>query len=295
MNPTLRQLRAFVEIARLGSFTEAAKQLNLTQSATSGLLRELERQLGLKLLDRNTRSATLTAAGREFLVHTQRILSDVATAVASTQGLVSKTRGRVAVAASPLVSVTLLPKVIREFAARFPQIEIAVFDVLTKEIIDHIRSGAAELGVGTFPTSHMELNYQPLFDDRLGAVIPLNLAIGSKRGLRWADLQHQENIALTPTSAFRALIDLTVRELKLVMPAPRFEVGYMGTAVALVEAGLGVSILPERAAALIRSGTAHWRPLQAPRVTQAATLVKLAGKSLSPAATAFAEILAANC
>jgi DNA-binding transcriptional LysR family regulator len=292
MNLSLRQLRAFALIGRLGSFTEAAKHLHLTQSATSGLLRELERQLGIKLLDRNTRSATLTAAGQEFLLHAQRILADVAQAVASAQGLASKTRGRVTVAASPLVSASLLPQVIREFAARHPQVEIVIYDVLTNAIIDHVRSGAAELGVGTFPTSHTELEFQTLFEDRLGVVLPPKLRLGSRRGVAWSDLHDQANIALTPGSAFRPLIDSTFRNLGVVMPAPRLEVGYMGTAVAMVEAGLGICVLPERAAALIRRGKARWMPLTQPRVTQTATLAKRAGKSLSPAASAFAAVLA---
>jgi DNA-binding transcriptional LysR family regulator len=73
--------------------------------------------------------------------------------------------------------------------------------------------------------------------------------------------------------------------------APRFEVGYMGTAVALVEAGLGVCVLPARAAALIRSRTAVFRPLRNPVVSRAATLVTRADRSLSPAAAAFVTFL----
>jgi DNA-binding transcriptional LysR family regulator len=292
MNLTLRQLRAFAEIARLGSFTEAAGRLSLTQSATSGLLRELERQLGLPLVDRTTRRASLTAAGREFLVHTQRVLADVEQAVASTQGLLSKSRGYVSVAVSPLIAATLMPAAIRRFGLAYPGVTIALHDVLTDQILHHVRSGTADFGVGTFQSTHTELELVTLFVDRLGAVVPAASALGAKRRLKWSDLQDQPNIALTTTSAFRSLIDATYQQLRLRMPAPRFEVGYMGTAVALVEAGLGVSVLPERAAALFRTGGARWLALGTPLITQSAMLVKRAGKSLSPAASAFAALLA---
>jgi DNA-binding transcriptional LysR family regulator len=291
MNPTLRQLRAFAEVARLGSFTEAARQLHLTQSATSALIRKLERQLGLALLDRTTRSASLTDAGQELLVHVQRILADVEQAVASTKGLVSKHHGRVAIAASPLVAGTFLPHVVREFSDAYPGVEIAIYDVLTTQIENHVRGGTADLGVGTFLSTHTELEFVSLFEDRMGVVIPYRLRLGSRGSVRWSELQNQANIALTPSSAFRPLIDSTFENLELRVPKTRFEVGYMGTAVAFVEAGLGISILPERAAALIRTDAARWLPLVGPTITQAATLVKRAGKSLSPAAAAFAAIL----
>lgn len=292
MNPTLRQLRAFAEIARRGSFTEAARHLSLTQSATSGLLRELERQLGLPLLDRSTRSVTLTDSGRDFLVHTQRILADVEHALASTQGLLTKSHGRVAVAASPLVSITLLPKAIREFTEAHPLISISLLDVLTDQILHNVRSGTVDLGVGTFQRSHTELELVRLFDDRLGAVLPAQSRLARKRSVQWSDLAGEAMISLSSTSAFRPLIDKTFEKLGLPMATPRFEVGYMGTAVALVEEGLGVSVLPERAGALMRDGRAVWLPLVKPQVSHAATMVKRAGKSLSPAAAAFVSFLA---
>ena len=74
MNVTLRQLRAFVAVARTGSFTLAAESLFITQSALSGLIKELEQALGLRLFDRSTRRVSLTAAGREFLASAESVL-----------------------------------------------------------------------------------------------------------------------------------------------------------------------------------------------------------------------------
>ena len=81
MNLTLRQLRAFAAVAETGSFTAAARQLHLTQSALSVLVRELEREIGVQLLDRHTRRVQLSEAGREFLPSVHRLLGDLAGAV----------------------------------------------------------------------------------------------------------------------------------------------------------------------------------------------------------------------
>ncbi len=102
MNITLRQLRAFTEVARRESFTEAAKQLHLSQSAVSALIRELERQIGFGLLDRTTRRVVLSASGGHLLELSERVLRDVDSALSEAKGLLEKSRGHVIVAASPL-------------------------------------------------------------------------------------------------------------------------------------------------------------------------------------------------
>jgi DNA-binding transcriptional LysR family regulator len=291
INPTLRQMRCFVAIVTEGSFTAAAARLHLTQSATSAVLRDLEGELGITLVDRTTRSVRLTAAGEQFLGHTRRILRDVDEAVADVKGLVDKSHGVIRVAASPLASVSLLPPILESFRRKFPGVRIELHDVLTAEILDQVRRGDVDIGVGTFLRSATELELVTLFEDRLGLVVPRVSPIAGRRYARWQDLVDQDVIALTQGSAFRASTDATVEQLGLALKPPVFEVGYMGTAVALAEAGLGICVLPTRAAALIRSRHAVFRSLRNPVVTQAATLVTKADRSLSPAARAFVSFL----
>jgi DNA-binding transcriptional LysR family regulator len=294
MNLTLRQLRAFAEVARHGSFTAAAGRLHLTQSAVSALVRELERQLGLVVLDRTTRRVTLTEPGTQLLLLAERVLRDVDTAVTEAKGLLDKSRGRVVVAASPLAAATLLPDMIARFGQVHPKVSIELHDVLTDQILHSVRGGTADIGVGTFEKSHTELELSTLYEDVLGVVLPAKHRLARRQWLRWRDLDGQPLIALARTSAFRPLIDSVIAGQSISNGAPRFEVGYMGTAVALVEAGLGISVLPERAAALIKSSAACFRRLTAPVVSRPVTLVTRAGRSLSPAAAAFVEFLSSG-
>lgn len=291
MNVSLRQMRAFVQVARSGGFTAAAAELHLTQSATSALVKELEAQLGLALLDRTTRSVALTQAGAEFLAHCERILADVAHAVADARGLRDKRRGRVLIAASPLAAATYLPGAIAAFARLHPEVSVELRDILTDGIVAQVHSGAAELGVGSFLQSAGEVELVTLFEDRFGAVLPPGHPLAARRRLAWRDVAEVPRISLSESSASRPLIEQAFASVGLQPVPPRFEVGYMGTAVALVEAGLGVAILPERAASLARSDGIRWVALQDPVVAQASTLVTRAGRSLSPAAAAFAAFL----
>ena len=291
MNLTLRQMRAFVEVTRQGSFTGAARTLSLTQSAVSALVRDLEEQLGLTVFDRTTRRVTLTDAGAHLLQLAERVLRDVESAVTEAKGLLDKSIGRVVVAASPLAAATLLPKMISRFAQLYPKVSVELHDVLTEHILHSVRAGSADIGVGTFERSSTELELSTLYEDVLGAVLPASSPLARRKTLRWRDLEGQATIALSGSSAFRPLIDSTIANQAITLGPRRLEVGYMGTAVALVEAGLGVSVLPERAAALIRSPNACFRRLTAPVVTRPVTLVTRAGRTLSPAAMAFVECL----
>lgn len=294
MNLTLRQLRAFVQVARQGSFTSAARQLHLTQSAISALVRELERQLGLVVLDRTTRRVTLTEPGSQLLLLAERVLSDVDTAVTEAKGLLDKSRGRVVVAASPLAAATLLPDIIARFARKHPKVKVELHDMLTDQILHHVRGGTSDFGIGTFEKSHTELELSTLYEDVLGVIMPAKSPLARKRPLRWRDLAGQPMVALARTSAFRPLIDSVIVNQSVSVEAPRFEVGYMGTAVALVEAGLGISVLPARAASLIKSSSTCFRRLTAPVVSRPVTLVTRAGRTLSPAAAAFVEFLSSG-
>ncbi len=291
MTITLRQMHAFVQVVRQGSFTRAGAELHLTQSATSALVKELELKLGLLLLDRTTRSVVLTRAGDEFRVRAERILADVANAVADTKDLLDKRRGQVSIAASPLASATFLSGAIAAFTKTHPYVSVQLHDILTDGIISEVRNGTAELGIGTFQKSVSEVEIVTLFEDRLGVVMPATGPLADKRRLTWRDVTDQPRISLSQTSAFRPLVDNVFASLGVAPARPRFEVGYMGTAVALVEAGLGISILPERAASLARTKAACWRPLGNPVVTQPSTLVTRAGRSLSPGGQAFVDFL----
>lgn len=291
MNVSLRQMRAFVEVARLGSFTQAAAELHLTQSAASALVKELETQLGISLMDRTTRSVVLTEAGDEFRLRCSRILADVHMAISDAHSLRDKRRGRVRIAASPLASATYLPGAIAGFSLQHPEISVELHDVLTDSIVAQVHSGTVELGVGSFIQSPLEVELVTLFEDRFGIVMSNRHPLAERRRLKWRDVAFEPRISLSEGSASRPLIQRAFTSLGIEAAAAKFEVGYMGTAVALVEAGLGVAILPERASALARSDSTCWRLLCEPVVAQESRLVTHAGRSLSPAAAAFAEHL----
>ena len=295
MNVTIRQMRAFVEVVRAGGFTSAARQLHLTQSAISLLVRELETQLGVQLLDRTTRLISATDAGNEFFQSAERILTDIEHSLANTKELVEKRRGRITLAATPLLAATLLPEVIASFQEKYPAITVQLADRLTEQIIQMVQNGDADFGVGVFPASESDLQRILLYRHSLGVMVPSEWPLAKRRRkLTWADLDGQPMISMTHASGFRALIDPFIYQAG-VKTLPRFEVGYIGTAIGLAEAGLGVAVLPASAGFLLQSNRVRFRVLHDPLVHRDVELVIRQGRTLSPGAAAFRDCLAARC
>ena len=290
MNVTLRQLRAFVLVARLGSFTQAAKAMHVTQSALSLLVRELESAMDTRLLDRTTRSATLTATGLDFFPRAERILGDLEHALGSVNQLLAKERGRVVVAAPLVLSSTFLPHLFAEFSSLYPGIEAVLNDSLPTQVLPQVRAGTADLGIGSFLRTEKDLQRVLLFQEAMVAVFPASHSFASAKRLTWTDLASVPVLALRKGSVFRELTESGFASAGIGLK-PVFEADYAGTLLGFVDAGMGVAVLPGYATALTDRSRIRWRRLEKPVVEREVLLVHRLGPSLSPAAQAFADFV----
>src|SRR5277367_5124441 len=141
LNVTLRQLRVFIEVARLQSFSRAGDEIGLTQSAVSRCVSELEAEIGLKLIDRSTRDVQLTDVGANLIGSVSRLLSDLDEALREIRDLGEQRRGRVVVAASPTVACRLMPVVISACIREFPLISLSLRDDLQSDVVRKVKSG----------------------------------------------------------------------------------------------------------------------------------------------------------
>src|ERR1700722_12517016 len=147
MNVTLRQLRVFIEVARLQSFSRAGDEIGLTQSAVSRCVRGLEAEIGLKLVDRTTREVQLTDVGANLVGSVSRLLSDLDEALREIRDLGEQRRGRVIVAASPTVACRLMPGVISVCEQQYPLISLGLRDDLQSDVVRKVKSGEVDFGL----------------------------------------------------------------------------------------------------------------------------------------------------
>jgi DNA-binding transcriptional LysR family regulator len=292
MNVTLRQLRAFVLVARLGSFTRAAQAMHVTQSALSLLVRELESAIDSRLFDRTTRAVALTAAGSDFFPRAERVLAELESALAGVDKLVARERGRVVVAAPLVLSSTYLPPILAAFGAKYPGIEVVLQDTLPNQVLPLVRGGAADLGIGTFASDEADIQRTLLFSEAMAAAFPAGHAFAGLQQLTWADVAQEPVLALSRGSVFRDLTEAGFAAAGLMLEPAR-EANYAGSLIGMVDAGLGVAILPGYAVKLADPARIGWRCVENPLIDREVSLVRRAGVSLSHAAQGFFDFIVA--
>lgn len=290
MDVSLRQVSAFLAVAEAGSFTRAAERLKVAQPALSQSVRDLEATLGLRLFDRTTRRVELTAAGLEFRDATSKIVGDLDYAVRNARDLAGRRRGRVAVAAPPLLAAAVLPQAIAAFAAAFPEVTVAVIDAPTDAIVELVRSGGADCGVGTFSASETGIERTPLARDRLLLFCRPDHPLAARAQIAWRDLDGAPLVTLTRDSAIRRLVEIGYESAQIAL-TPAFEVRQIATALALARAGLGVAALPSYAHAEAPARKLVARPIGAPEIGRDIVMIHASGRSASPAVAAFTPIL----
>lgn len=290
MNPTLRQMRAFVAVAKTGHFTLAADYLHITQSALSGLIKELEQTLGARLIDRSTRKIGLTDIGRELYPLFSQMIDDLDGALANVADHTRLKKGIVRIAAPQLMSCTLLPEAIAAYRAEHPDIEVRLADTAVESVIARTLSGEADFGVGPERDPTPTLQARQLFEMPFALVFPQGHALEQQARVSWHDLSRYPFISLQGQFTERLLDDMhaVLREAPL---KPAGEVTFMTTALAMVSAGLGVTVCLPYAQALTQLYGLVMRPLEDPVLTRRFFVYTRQGRSLSPAAESFIGFL----
>ncbi len=294
VNLNLRHLEALVAIARTGNFTRAAQALHVSQPSLTVQIRQLEETLGVRLLDRNTRSVKLTQIGKELTPVLQRLVREIEGVVVRAQESSSGSCGVVTVAALPSISSTILPKVIARFHEQSPGVAVTLRDVLAQRVLAMVKSEDVDFGVGSFPDADPDIQTISLFTDRMRIVFPPGSPLEHKRGLTLKHLVEMPLILMDQASSVRALVNRAFESIGH-FPAPAWEVTYMSTAVGMVKAGLGITFLPSSALEVSELTGVRSRILNHPMLTRKITVAQKAGRSLSPAADGFLKAMIATC
>jgi len=243
MNVTLKQVDAFLAVARTLNFSRAAKLVHLSQPALSATIRRLEEAIGGRLFDRDTRTVALSPVGTEFLQIASGLLESVDNGLARIQRFVSGKQGLFALAVAPSLAAAFLPSVIKAFAAEFPGVELRLYDVLSDASIELVRTGKVDLALTPRVPDQDDLLQRDVMRDYVVMVCSRNDPLAKKRGIVWADLAQRPHIAKKGGSSVRQLIDEEYRKLGQVFQ-PAFEVDNIGTMLGLILGEFGVGLFP---------------------------------------------------
>jgi len=287
---TLRQMRAFLAIVRLGSFTGAARQLHLTQPALTVQLRQLEQTLGVRLLDRTTRTATPTRVGAEFARALAPLLAEMDMVLERVQDHAALRTGRIDLATLPSLASTVLPAVIARLRASSPGLRVRMREAVTGPVSEMVRAGEVDFGIGGSVKEDGELEVRPLFDDPLLLVFPSGHPFAALRHVTLRQLSGVPLLLPEANSGIRHAVDQALSAAGLSLE-PAQEAVSTGTLVGMVRAGLGLGVLPSTAVEMQVIPDLRAAPIGDPPLTRPIALVLRSGRSLPPAAEAFLAAL----
>jgi LysR family transcriptional regulator, carnitine catabolism transcriptional activator len=289
-NLTLRQLKAFLYIAKEESITRAAEQLHLTPSAISMLIRSLEIELSVKLFDRTTRKLVLTESGERLLPTVKAVFTQLNASIEEIHQLAAARLGNFTIATSPLLAAELIPKLIASFSELVPGIHIRLLDLPVDEVARAVLQNEADFGICTAPDSSAsilnELTLSPLYKDRLMLACPMGHHLATKKDVHWADLAGEPLALLKLGSGLRRLVDQGFQNVSEV-PQIAFEVSHVATAVGLVDAGLCSAVLPSYTLARSELKNIVVLPLSEPLVQRDIVVVSRMNRALPAPCEAF--------
>lgn len=294
MNITLRQLRAFVTVADVGSFSAAASQLHVTQSALSMLVIQLEEEVGLRLLDRTSRRTHLTDSGRDFHPNAVRVLQEVGIAMASVGDLRERRKGFVRIAAPLILASTVLPAAMAVHAGKFPSIDLHLTDTMPDALVEAVVSGQADIALGPDQVAdHPLVLRRTLVRDRFTVICTKDHVLAKRKAVRWRDVKKHPFISPSQDFLRRFATELGEENGRDSANVVR-TVSYITTALGMVKAGLGITAGPSYATNLIKGWGLVSRPLVEPVLERDVCLYQAKTRSLSVAAQGFVDLLEAD-
>ena len=290
MNLSARDIQAFLALAEVKNFTRAAARSHLSQPAFSALIKALEDSVGLKLFDRSTRHVLLTPEGERFLHSAQRIAAEFEDCAKAMRDTAQLARGHVAVALLPSLAAGWLPGVLAQFLARHPGVEVAVRDVLSEPCIAAVEQGEADFALAAVRVDTPDLQAEPFCRDDFHLVCRTDHPLAAQPQIRVDDLQPWPFVHLARHSSVRQSLEAAFFPLAM---RTLVEVEQLATVMGLVQAGLGISVVPALSLFHFDKPGLCTRPLALRAMDRQIYLVRRRERSLSVAAQALYRLMQA--
>jgi DNA-binding transcriptional LysR family regulator len=283
-------VQAFIAIAMRRNFRRAAAELHITQTALSRRLQTLEEYLGVRLIERTTRSVELTRTGADFLPRAQRLLTELESALTDIRETGHAMRGSVTIACVPSIGARYLPRVIRQYCVAYPDNRITIHDHSSFGVAEAVLRREAEFGINVTGSHDAGLETVPLARDRFVLICRHDHPLATRKRVPWSQLESHLLIFPGGLSANRPVLELALTGDRLRLRR-YYEVQHSSTALGLVAEGVGAAVVPHLAVQKDAHPELRVIPLVDPVVARTLVLISLKNAELSPAARALYDLL----
>ena len=283
---SIRDMEAFLAVARTLSFSKASEMLNVSQPTLSATIRNIEQAMGARLFDRHTRSVDLTPVGGEFLNIAHRLLADFDDAFQHLENFIQGKEGILTIAASPSAIASFLPAALRRFREDHPRVDIQLYEEVYEDGIASLRAHKVDVALVPRKDTALDLVQHELFEDRLVVACPKDHPLARLESVSWAQVARYDQVALRPASNARQLVD---QEYARQGVAIRFiyEVDRVSSMVSFIGEGMGIGILPRSLFQAYDRSSITSRPISDGQLSRVICASHLKNVSPSPSAEAF--------
>jgi DNA-binding transcriptional LysR family regulator len=246
MHYDLYSLSLFLAVARLGSIAKAGEVQNIASSAVSRRISELEDTVGTLLFYRRQRGVELTPAGHELRKYARTITAEVGRMDSALSDYARGRKGTIRIAANTSAITQFLPEDIAEFQVQHPEVRIKLVELVSSDILSMVRTGQADLGIISGLTPQEGLRQVTYRKDRLVVAAPKGHPVIEKNTVTFRDILSEDMVSLQLGSSIQAFLTAKAEELGQPIRT-RVEVMSFDGVRRMVQAGLGISVLPEGA------------------------------------------------
>jgi DNA-binding transcriptional LysR family regulator len=288
------RLKAFCLVVETKSFSKAAEAKFMTQSAMSHLIKNLEDELGVKLLNRTSKTITVTPAGRLFYEYAKQILQLYKKMENDVYSIVHKVKGPLPIGASPTAATYLLPQVFYSFAKNYPEVQIEVSVSNTEAIIDYLCDGKIDLGIIEGDTKKRTIHFEEIAEDEMVIIASDENPLSKKKPLTPKDLVSQPFIMPETGSGTRELVDNFLHALGIKPEDINISMtlGNPELIVRMVQSGTGISFVSKWSVfSAIKEGSINLLHLPGKRLRRKFYLISLYEEPSTVAARTFREFL----
>ena len=240
---TLKQLKAFLVLARTLNYANAANELCLSQSALSLSIKTLEEELGGKLFKRNTRRVEITTEGQSLIPYAKKLLANWEDMEKDVKQRFKLNRGTLNIASMPFATHAVLPEVMHDFAQQHPNISFSIHDITNEKIIEKVQEGIFEIGICFEPKANDQLIFQPIFNEDFLALLPKHHVLAKQKSVTWLELCSCPFVTLQNPSIIRHVIEEHCAALQVVLDL-KVECHQISSLSHFVAYGMGVTAIP---------------------------------------------------
>jgi DNA-binding transcriptional LysR family regulator len=291
MNFDISDLRAFVASADLGSFRAAAETLHISPSALSRRVEKLESALGVRLFERTTRKMELTVAGRSFVEKARNVLNELESSLFGMEDLGRRLTGLVTIACVPSAVSFFLPDTVKTYHQNYPGIRVRLIDETSSVVFLAVARGEADFGLTYIGTQEPDIEFTPILQDPFVLACLPGHPLAGRRSVSWSDIApYPDYLALAQGSGNRTLIDSALAN-SVHPPTWYCEVQHVPALVSMIEAGLGIGVVPRLALPRDRHRSLVGIPLTGPGIVRTLGVIRRKNRPLTVAAQHFFDLL----